>query len=58
MAAVMRFIGVVISIVRELADENAYSRHLRIHCRKHSAEEYRRFQTEHFQAKYKRAKCC
>lgn len=46
------------AIVHELSDENAYTRHLAHHDRVHSAAEYRRFQTEHFERKYKRARCC
>ncbi len=46
------------AIVRELSDENAYARHLAHHGCIHSAAEYRRFQTEHFGRKYKRARCC
>ena len=32
----------VIALLRELGDENAYSRHLRTHGRKHSGAEWRR----------------
>ena len=46
------------AIVRELSDENAYARHLAQHGCTHSAAEYRRFQAEHFDRKYKRARCC
>jgi len=44
--------------LRELADENAYQRHLIAHGRKHSAEEWRKFSDERLRAKYMRAKCC
>ncbi|MBL8240468.1 MAG: hypothetical protein JNM66_23810 [Bryobacterales bacterium] len=54
----MRFWRIILAILRELGDENAYTRHLKIHGRANSPEEYRRFQTEHFKAKYQRAKCC
>jgi len=54
----MRFFTIIWRILKELGDENAYQRHLRVHNRVHSAEEYRHFQTEHFRAKYQRAKCC
>ena len=43
---------------RELADENAYQRHLSAHAVKPSAEEWRRFSEERLRAKYSRAKCC
>ena len=48
----------LMAILRELADENAYHRHLAAHGCADSAEEYRKFQTEHFKAKYQRARCC
>lgn len=54
----MKFWKIVLSILRELGDENAYRRHLKVHGRSHSPEEYRVFQREHFKAKYQRAKCC
>jgi hypothetical protein len=46
------------AIVRELSDERAYARHLAHHGCTHSAREYRRFQTEHYGRKYRRARCC
>ena len=48
----------VLALLRELADENAYERHLRAHGREHSGEEWRRFSEERLRAKYSRAKCC
>lgn len=54
----MRFWQTILAILRELSDENAYQRHLRAHGCAASPAEYRRFQTEHFKAKYQRAKCC
>jgi hypothetical protein len=48
----------VMGLLRELADENAYQRHLRCHRRCHSPGEWRRFQDEYLKAKYTRAKCC
>jgi hypothetical protein len=45
-------------ILRELADENAYARHLTAHGREHSGDEWRRFHDEHLRAKYLRPKCC
>jgi hypothetical protein len=52
------FFRTVLSVMREIADENAYQRHLRFHGRKHSAEEWRRFSDQRFARKYARAKCC
>ena len=45
-------------LLRELADENAYERHLAAHARVHSAEEWRKFSDARLRAKYMRAKCC
>ena len=45
-------------LLRELADENAYQRHLEMHGQPHSGEEWRRFSEERLRAKYARAKCC
>ena len=52
------FWSVIVGILRELADENAYSRHLAAHGRAHSPEEWKRFSDERLRAKYSRAKCC
>ena len=49
---------VIRSILRELADENAYARHLKAHNAEHSAEEWRRFSDARLKAKFSRAKCC
>ena len=54
----MRFWQIVVGILRELSDENAYRRHLAAHQAVHSAEEWRRFADERMRAKYMRAKCC
>ena len=45
------------SLLRELADENAYARHLAAHGRTHSAAEWREFCEERLNSKYARAKC-
>lgn len=56
---VLRQIGAfALALLRELADENAYQRHLAAHGRAHSAEEWRHFSEHRLQAKYARAKCC
>ena len=55
----MRRLGrLVLALLRELADENAYRRHLRAHGVPHSGPEWRRFSEERLRAKYTRAKCC
>ena len=53
-----RFGRLVLALLRELADENAYQRHLASRGRRHSAEEWRRFSEERLRAKYMQAKCC
>ncbi len=53
-----RVARLVMALLRELADENAYARHLAAHGRTHSPEEWRRFSEERLRAKYMRAKCC
>lgn len=58
MDTIRHFGRTILAILRELADENAYTRHLKAHGCTNSPEEYRRFQAEHFKAKYQRAKCC
>jgi len=49
---------ILMTLARELADENAYRRHLAVHDATDSAEEWRRFLDERLRAKYERAKCC
>jgi hypothetical protein len=48
----------ILALLREIGDENAYKRHLKAHHREHSGEEWRRFSEERMAAKYARAKCC
>lgn len=52
------FWAVVAGILRELADERAYERHLRAHGRAPSGEEWRRFSEERLRMKYQRPRCC
>ena len=55
----MKRIGrLILSLLRELGDENAYQRHLAESGRAHSGEEWRRFCDRRLRAKYMRAKCC
>ena len=54
----MKFLAVIMQILREIGDQNAYARHLAAHGAAHSGEEWRRFSDERFRAKYQRAKCC
>ena len=48
----------VMGLLRELADQNAYERHLTAHGVVHSGAEWRKFSEERLRAKYMRAKCC
>jgi hypothetical protein len=52
------FWRILVGILREIADQNAYERHLAIHGRTHSVKEWQRFSDERMRAKYCRAKCC
>jgi len=58
MSKLRRFGALAMAVLRELADENAYRRHLVAHGREASGEEWRRFSEERLRAKYARAKCC
>lgn len=58
MSRLRTFGRIVLGLLRELSDENAYRRHLALHSRAHSGEEWRRFSEERLRAKYMRAKCC
>jgi len=53
-----RFCSLLLAMLREIADEGAYSRHLAVARRAHSAEEWRRFSERRLLAKYARPKCC
>ena len=53
-----RLLRLVLALLRELADESAYQRHLTAHGRAHSGEEWRRFSEQRLRAKYVQAKCC
>lgn len=46
------------ALLRQIADENAYERYLRIHGLTHSSQEWRNFCDQHFARKYARSKCC
>jgi hypothetical protein len=54
----MKFLRFLLSLLREIGDQNAYARHLAAHGRAHSGAEWRRFSDERFRAKYQNAKCC
>jgi hypothetical protein len=48
----------VLGMLREIGDENAYARYLEARGEAPSAAAWRAFSDERFRAKYKRAKCC
>ena len=58
MSRLRRLGALVLALLRELSDENAYKRHLAAHGRAHSAQEWRHFSKHRLEAKYTRAKCC
>lgn len=58
MSRLRAVLAIVRGILKELADESAYERHLSAHGVEASAEEWRRFSDERLRAKYARAKCC
>ena len=55
----MRRLGkLILALLKELADENAYARYLAAQGRTHSGAEWRKFSEIRHRAKYARAKCC
>ena len=54
----MKLLRFVRDLLREIGDETAYRRHLKLTRRRHSGTEWRRFADERMRAKYQRAKCC
>jgi predicted secreted acid phosphatase len=58
MMRLRKFGTLILDLLRELADENAYRRYLAAHGRPHSGEEWRKFSEERLRAKYLRARCC
>ena len=55
---IKEFGRIIIGLLRELSDENAYHRHLAAHGVAHSPQEWRRFSDNRMRDKYQRAKCC
>jgi predicted secreted acid phosphatase len=58
MTRLRRFGSLMVALLRELADENAYQRYLVRNCREHSPQEWRKFSDKRLRAKYLRPKCC
>lgn len=48
----------ILALLRELADENAYRRHLDAHGWAHSPQAWRAFSDERAKMRYSKAKCC
>jgi hypothetical protein len=53
-----KFFEIIAEILRELADETAYARHLKAHGVAHSTLEWRKFTEERWNAAAKRPRCC
>jgi hypothetical protein len=58
MTRLRRFGALMLALLRELSDENAYERHLAVHGRTHCPKEWRKFSDERLKTKYLRPKCC
>jgi hypothetical protein len=49
---------VLLGVLNEITDQNAYRRHLAAHGAPHSGEEWRRFCDERWKEKERRGRCC
>ena len=58
MKRLQRLAALAAALLRELADENAYHRHLHRSGAADSAEEWRRFWEQRLRARFTRPKCC
>ena len=58
MTRLRTFGSLMLALLRELSDENAYQRYLVAERREHSAEEWRKFSETRLREKYFRPKCC
>ncbi len=58
MTRLKRIASLMLALLRELADENAYQRHLAAHGRRHSAREWREFCDRRLSARFIRPRCC
>ena len=54
----MRFLRVVLAILREIGDENAYHRYLALNELRPSRENWRVFSEQRMGTRYRKAKCC
>lgn len=58
MRALRHCLNILLGILREIGDENAYHRHLTRHGLADCGDEWRRFSEQRLRQKYMRAKCC
>lgn len=58
MSVLRKLIAAMVHLAKELADENAYARHLAANGRKPSGEEWRQFSNARLRRKYQSGKCC
>ena len=58
MIAIRRILSFIAALARELSDENAYARHLRLTGHTHSVTEWKEFIDSKHRRKYENAKCC
>ena len=58
MSRLRHFGRFALALLRELADESAYQRRLKLHGLKASPEEWRRFSEARYRARFALPKCC
>lgn len=58
MTVIRKLLSFVVALARELSDENAYARHLKVTGQPHSAAEWKLFIDRRYRRKYQNAKCC
>jgi len=54
----MKIFRVIVAILREIGDENAYARYLALRGLAPSRENWRLFSEQRMCAKYRKPKCC
>ncbi|MCS7313942.1 MAG: hypothetical protein RMI94_11125 [Bryobacterales bacterium] len=58
MSRLRHWTSLLLELLRELADENAYRRHLAAHGQAPSPEAWRKFCDERLKARFVRPRCC
>ncbi len=58
MSAIKRAAALLVALLRELSDENAYQRYLAARRLAPSPEAWRRFSNARLAARFERPKCC